>query len=211
MTTFRNLADKVEGIVVILLTSKLSSATWNAALVAKQQVSHILIEIVDSRLVTSGEGLVVLRAARAAQAGASLPEVVRIIKNTIPKVYCFYTLENLKYVRYCGRVNFPSYAVASMLNINPIFTLKDGNPKPMGIIRSRKRAASRLLKLMGERTTSSPLHVALTHADVPSEVEELKQKIEFSFNCEEIFITRFTPVMGIYCGPSVIGVTFYNE
>jgi DegV family protein with EDD domain len=155
--------------------------------------------------------LVALRAAKVAQAGASLPEVVAIVKDTIPKVHCFYTLESLKYVRYCGRVNFPSYAVASILNINPLFTLKDGNPKPMGITRSRKRAISRLLKLMKERMTSSPLHVALTHANVPSEAEELKQEIESSFNCEEIFITHFTPVMGIYCGPSVIGVTFYNE
>jgi DegV family protein with EDD domain len=211
LATFSSLANRVKGIVVILLTSELSSATWNAAFMAKQQVSHIPIEIVDSHLVTSGEGLVALRAVRVAQAGASLPEVVRIIKDTIPKVHCFYTLENLKYVRYCGRVNLPSYAVASMLNINPIFTLKDGNPKPIGITRSRKRAISHLLKLMKERTTSSPLHLALTHANAPSEVEELRQQIESSFNCEEMLITRFTPVMGIYCGPSTIGVTFYNE
>jgi len=66
----------------------------------------------------------------------------------------------------------------------------------MGITRSRKRAISHLLRLTEERVDPPPLHVALSHADAPSEAEELRQKIESSFNCEEIFITRFTPLMG---------------
>ncbi len=56
-----------------------------------------------------------------------------------------------------------------------------------------------------------PLHVAVMHADVPALARTLKQRIAAKFNCRDIFITEFTPVMGVHTGPGLVGVAFYGE
>ena len=55
-----------------------------------------------------------------------------------------------------------------------------------------------------------PLHVAVMHADALDKATTLKNRIAAQFDCAELFITEFTPVMGVHTGPGVIGIAFYN-
>ena len=55
-----------------------------------------------------------------------------------------------------------------------------------------------------------PLHVAVMHADALGEAIALRDRIAVQFDCAELFITEFTPVMGAHTGPGVIGVAFYS-
>jgi fatty acid-binding protein DegV len=69
----------------------------------------------------------------------------------------------------------------------------------------------RILKLMGQKVIrGQPLHVAVMHADALNEVIALRNRISSQFDCAELFITEFTPVMGVHTGPGVIGVAFYS-
>ena len=64
---------------------------------------------------------------------------------------------------------------------------------------------------MGEKVAGGqPLHVAVVHADALDEAIEIKNRIAAHFNCEELFVTEFTPVMGVHTGPGLIGVAFYS-
>ncbi len=56
-----------------------------------------------------------------------------------------------------------------------------------------------------------PLHVAVMHADALKRAKELRDEISSRFSCIELFITEFTPVMGVHTGPGVVGVAFYSE
>ena len=55
-----------------------------------------------------------------------------------------------------------------------------------------------------------PLHVAVMHADALDEATALRNRVLAHFDCSEIFITEFTPVMGVHTGPGLIGVAFYS-
>ena len=55
-----------------------------------------------------------------------------------------------------------------------------------------------------------PLHVIVMHADALDRAMALKEQISSRFDCTELFITEFTPVMGVHTGPGVIGVAFYS-
>jgi fatty acid-binding protein DegV len=55
-----------------------------------------------------------------------------------------------------------------------------------------------------------PLHVAVVHADALDKATDLSHRISSQFDCEEIFITEFTPVMGVHTGPGLIGIAFYS-
>ena len=69
-----------------------------------------------------------------------------------------------------------------------------------------------MLKLMEPKVVKGqPLHVAVMHADALDKAIALKDRISSRFECHEIFITEFTPVMGVHTGPGLIGVAFYSE
>lgn len=55
-----------------------------------------------------------------------------------------------------------------------------------------------------------PLHVAVMHADALDNAIILKEQLSSRFDCAELFITEFTPVMGAHIGPGLIGVVFYS-
>jgi fatty acid-binding protein DegV len=55
-----------------------------------------------------------------------------------------------------------------------------------------------------------PLHVAVMHADALDKAADLRNRIAAQFDCAELFITEFTPVMGVHTGPGLLGVAFYS-
>jgi fatty acid-binding protein DegV len=55
------------------------------------------------------------------------------------------------------------------------------------------------------------LHVAVVHADVADEAEALRVEIEERFNCVELYLGEFTPVMGAHTGPGLLGVSYYAD
>ena len=55
------------------------------------------------------------------------------------------------------------------------------------------------------------LHVAVMHADAPDKAAVLRNRIASQFDCAELFITEFTPVMGVHTGPGLLGIAFYGE
>ena len=56
-----------------------------------------------------------------------------------------------------------------------------------------------------------PVHVAVMHAAAPERAGELRDRIANRFNTVELFITEFTPVMGVHTGPGLVGAAFYAE
>jgi len=64
---------------------------------------------------------------------------------------------------------------------------------------------------MGERVGNSRVHVIVHHADELEEGEKLKARIGSSFNCAELHLTEFTPVMGVHTGPGLLAIAFYAD
>ena len=207
---FEELRGKFDGIVTIVISTEFSGA-YNSAISAKEMVSDIPIEIVDSRLATTAMGFGVIAAAKAAAAGSNMEQVVKAAWDVLKKTRLFFALDTLDYLRRGGRVNFTSAVLANLLKVKPILTIKDGKAVPVDRPRTRHRAIRRLLRLMKENVTDTPLHVVVMHADVIQDAEKLKDEAASLFQCAELFITEFTPVMGTHAGPSLIGLAFYNE
>ena len=102
--------------------------------------------------------------------------------------------------------------VNSILKIKPVFSVNGGEAHTLALPRSTESAINNILRLMGRKISKGKLvHVALMHADALEQAKMLRDKISSRFNCADIFITEFTPVMGVHTGPGVIGVAFYSE
>ena len=208
---FTTLARSAEAILCLCPPPTLS-AIYNAAQAAKDMVPHLPIQIIPLPTAASGQGLVVLAAARAAQAAQSSSEVLKIIEDITPRVRLFGIVDTLEYLRRSGRVAAVSALAASLLSVKPIFYFRDGKADLLTTARTKPRAVERLLKIMADEVKPGALlHLAVFHADAADEADRLKARLASSYNCAELLVTEFTPVMGAHTGPGLLGLAFYSE
>lgn len=191
------------------------SAMFNSALVAKNMAKTALpdvaIEVLDCTTAAAGQGLVALAAAKAATAGKDLNEVMTTARGVMERVNLFAALDTLHYLVKGGRVPQAAALVNSLLQIKPVFTLNHASARTVALPRTIPSALKRILKLMGQKVVrDQPLHVAVMHADALDKALALRDRIVSQFDCTELFITEFTPVMGVHTGPGLVGVAFYS-
>ena len=119
-------------------------------------------------------------------------------------------LDTIRHAYRSGRIPKIASMVGSALNIRPILTVS-GAVKFNSMVRSRKQGIERILRMMRDRVGNRLVHVAVTHAYAPDEAEKLKERISAEFNCIEIWLSEFSPVMGYACGTGTVGVAFYVD
>ncbi len=214
LEAYTRASQRASSILCILLSAKFSGMfnTANQAIeIAKGTLSHVVIEILDSRTATIAEGFVALAAARAAAMGKNLTEVTEAAKSVIQRVNLFVALDTLHYLVRGGRVPKAAAWASSLLQIKPVLTVADGEAHLVTNPRTTAGAMNRILQIMEQKVVrGQPLHVAVTHADALDKAIALRNQISSQFDCAELLLTEFTPVMGAHTGPGVIGVAFYN-
>jgi len=214
LEAYRKASGRAGNILCITIPSKLSGMFNSARLaveMAKEALPNVVVELLDCTTAAAGQGLVVLAAARAAASGKDLTEVVTTARSVMQRVSLFATLDTLHYLVKGGRVPKAAGLASSLLQIKPIFSVNGGDAFPVVNARTTSGAIKRILKLIGQKVVKGqPLHVAVMHADVIDRAVALSREISARFDCTELFITEFTPVMGVHTGPGVIGVAFYS-
>ncbi|MDD5339101.1 MAG: DegV family protein [Dehalococcoidales bacterium] len=212
---FRNASRRAPNILCLTEPSRFSamySSARAAVETAKEKLKNVAIEVMECTTAAAGQGLVALAAARAAAKGKSLAEVKQVVNNIMPRISLFAAIDNLRYLARSGRVPQVAAIVDTILSLKPVFTLNHANPGLAGLPRSIKGAIGRIIVLIKKNTHQGKrLHAAVMHADALEDAKILKEQITSSFNCSEIFITEFTPVMGVHTGPGLVGVAFYEE
>jgi len=214
LEAYRKVSRKAVDIFCITLSAKFSG-TFNSAQLAvemaREALPCIVIKVFDSTTAAAAEGLVVLAAAKAAYLGKSLREVADSALSVMQRVQLFVALDTLSYLVKGGRIPKIAGVAASLLKVKPILTIKDGEAHVVANARTSIGAINRILKMMEEKVVKEePLHVAVMHADALDRAIILRDEIAARFKCTMLFITEFTPVMGVHTGPGVVGVAFYS-
>lgn len=213
LQVFRTVSEKVDNILCITVSLGLS-AVYNAALDAKGLVKSerpdLNIEIMDSKSATPSEGMIALAAARAAAENKELPEVINAAEEVRDKVNAYVLLDTMRHVYRSGRIPKIASQIGSALNIRPILSLS-GVVHFNSIVRNRRQGIDRILKMMKEKTDNKPVHAAVMHAYALDEAEKLKERVAAEFNCVELWLGEFSPVMGYACGTGTVGIAFYVE
>jgi len=214
LEAYRQASNHSSGILCVTISSKLS-VVYDAALeaeeLARAELPQASIEVVDSRTATAAEGFIALAAARVAEAGKSLAEVVKVAKEVRDKVFVVALLDTIRYVYRSGRIPEIAAKAGSMLNIKPVLTISAGAVRFRGAVRNREHGIKRVLKIAKDKVGEKPVHMAVMHAYAPDDAEQLKERVSAEFNCAELWITEFSPVMGYACGTGTLGIAFYPE
>jgi DegV family protein with EDD domain len=207
--TYAKLAEKNNEILAIMLSSKLSGI-YNAAVQSAALVeSECRIEIVDSGCAVMAQGLVVIKAARAAQEGAGMDELLDLVHSNLPRSTMVAAFDTLEYLRRGGRIGKAQALLGSVLKINPLVTLRDGVVQPAGRTRSRVKAIDRLYKYAESYSYIEEL--AVEGGDCPEDVDYLVKRLGAIFPAERIYCSRTTPVIGAHTGPGLILVAVLGD
>jgi len=216
LTAYRNLSQQAESILCITLTS-LQSKTFEAALaakeIAKEELPGTTVEVFDSRSVAAALGFIVREAAQVAGRGADLADAIEAARKMMGRVNYLAMLDTFYYLARLGRIGRAAAWAGSLLDMKPVLEHNPaaGVTMPAARPRTKKKAIERMLQIMAQRTGSSPVHVMVQHADELEAAKRLAADIESRFNCAEMSITEFAPVMGVHTGPGLLAIGFYTD
>jgi DegV family protein with EDD domain len=206
---YEKLAEESEEILVITISRKLS-ATGESALKAVESVQKkCRIEIIPSQWAMMGEGLLVIAAAKAANDGKNIDELIHLTNQNISRVSMRIAFDTLEYLKRGGRIGKAKALLGSMLKVNPILGIKDGEVFPFGQERSRNKAMQNLYNFVTSYSRIEGL--AVEDATTPDEANEFAARIRDVFPEVPIYRSKVSPVIGTNVGPRVIGVSVLGD
>jgi len=202
---YQKLSEEADAIVSIHISSKLSG-TLNSALQAKKMIaSRCPIEVVNSQTVTLALGLMTTAAAKAANAGKSLQQVLAVIKEAMHNTHSLVLLDTLKYLHLGGRIGKAKALLGSILNVKPMITIRDGEVVPAGQVRSRAKGIEQLFDFVKNATNIESLAVA--YSTTFDEAQTLLQGVASIFTKGEVRLDRLGTTLGVHTGPGTLIVT----
>ena len=205
---FAELTKKSNDIVAIHVSSKLSPTFRTATRAAAPLLGRSRIVVIDSQLVSVGLGLLVSKAAEAAADGATLDEVVKLVRGLIPRIYIAFFVETLEYLERSGRVGKAQTVLGSMLSIKPLLILEDGEIVALEKVRTRAKAIEKLVEFITEFTHIEKMVVL--HSNTPEDVAALIEQVNLVLPNLDISVDHYGPVIATYVGPHALGVVVYE-
>jgi DegV family protein with EDD domain len=213
LAIYRSLAEITDNIIYIGVSKSLT-ATYSVAVQTREifltEDPKIKIELIDSKNCEGALGFLILEAARAAEAGKNLSQVIDLVQNMIPRVKYLSVLDTLRYLLKIGRIP-KSAASEEKLKYRPVIgmTNKSGlmetfPPLPVG---------QELVGLieMAEKLLSpgKPVHAMIHHSEYIEEAEVLKKLVVAKFRPVELYVTEYTPAALSSTG-LMTGLAFYS-
>ena len=141
---FKKYLDEGYKIVTLVLSSEMSG-TYQSACIAKNMLDTDDIVVIDSRNVTSGLGVLVLKACEFRDNGDNIFEIEEKIKNIIPKIKSSLSFESLDNLVRGGRLSKTAGAIGSVLGLRLILEVKDGQMSVKDKVRGSKKALKKVI------------------------------------------------------------------
>lgn len=215
LEAWRAASRRGAGVISVTVDSKISTLQRSARLaadLAPEALPGVPVAVVDSLSAGMGQGFVALAAARAIEQGLSLAEAVARAESVSRRVRMLVTLDTLDYLAKASRIPQVAAFLGGVLAIKPIIEIAGGDIHPVARVRSRRRSIEALFDLARAAIPKGArVHAAVQHAQAESEAAGIEAMLRDTFDCRELYTTEFTPIMGGYCGPGLLGVAFYCE
>ena len=211
LKAYREALSEYDAVLCLTVPSKISMMYVSACSAAERLPKNAIVHVLDTGTAAGGQALIDIAAAEAAAAGATLEEIEQLIADLRGKVRLYGLIVAPKYLARTGRVPAPLPSAASALSIKPVFTIAQGRIKLVGVVRTEKAGVDRMLLRMHADVGRKPVRVIIQHANVPWQAENLRQRVEADFNCTELRVTEFSPIIGFATGPGCLALAFRAE
>lgn len=193
------------------------SATYNSARMAAEQLAQDYPErrviTIDSLCASAGFGLLVALAVRKRDAGATLDELAAYVKDAVPGICHWFTVDDLVYLKRGGRISPTVAFVGNLLGIKPVLHVDDeGHLISMSKARGRRAAIAALAQKYGELLADPACNEAfISHGDCLQDAELLKTILERDYGANVTLITPVGTVIGAHSGPGTLALFFIGK
>ena len=208
---FRPYLEEGYEIVHLDISSELSS-TFSTASIAAEELGGVYP--VDTRMLSTGVGLLVIEAAECRDRGMSASEIAAHVASLTDKVDTSFVLDTLDFMWKGGRCSGVTALGANLLHLKPALEMSGGKLGVYKKYRGNIRAVYKQYvteRLQGK--SIRPGHVFITNSgEVDEEVlAELDALIRATIPVKEIHHTTAGCTVASHCGPKTLGVLFINE
>ena len=209
---FEKYSKEYDGVIHINISSHFSSCFQNACLAAEDYPN---VRVIDSKNLSTGQGLVVLKACELAKTCDDLDAIAAELNEFTGKVEASFLLDQLKYMVKGGRCSAVVALGANLLNLKPCIEVKDGK---MSVVKKYRGNYSKCLasyvkdRLSGREEDLQHGHLFVTKTPVTDECYSAVMKVVNENNYfDRVHETNAGCTVSCHCGPGTLGVLFVRK
>ena len=208
---FEKFAGDYDGVIHINIGSGFSSCYQNACLAAEDFPN---VRVVDSMNLSTGQGLVVLEAARLAQEATDLDELANALREYTTRVEASFLLSRLDYMVKGGRCSSVVALGANLLNLKPCIEVKNGK---MAVVKKYRGNFDKALSMyvkdrLADREDLAGDILFVTKTPVSEECyTAVMNAVEQYGKFDTIYETNAGCTVSCHCGPGTLGVLFVRK
>jgi len=201
---YRELSEAGHTIIVLAPSAKVSG-TFRSAEVAAKDFPDADIRVVDTNIIASGLGDIVLLANQWANEGVDADAIIQRVLDMSKRWKVYFVVDTLEYLRKGGRIGGAQALVGSLLQVKPILTWEGDQITSLESQRTQKRALARLRELVYSQCPRNDNgHLSVMHGAAEEMAKELSEALVG-------FINELPPAVLTHAGPGVLGVSFFTE
>lgn len=204
---------KQEGFTHVLAIHISSGLSGTAQLIENlsDQVSDLVVKVIDSKNISMGLGYTVIEAARELAQNVSFEALCAHVQETLTKMKVYFVLETLEYLTKGGRIGKVAGTLGQILHLKPIITVnEEGVYTTYAKVRGRKKSVDRLFEIIKGHLAKPMMNVAVCHGAALEEAQDLIGRIKKLGNVGELLTAHVSPVIGVHTGPGTLGFVVYQ-
>jgi len=205
----RLLADPDDEVLSIHLSSGMSG-TLNSAYIAAEQTEPRRIHLYDVRTSGLGLGFMVMQAVKLAAGGAGVDEIIKVLDGMQPRTHIYFLVGTMKYLIEGGRIGKAAGVAASILQIKPILTVKDGIVDVFERPRTMRTARDRMWALIDQAVLQGIESIGFHYTGNRAEVEAIQTEFTKRTGIPSI-LSQLGPVVGCHTGPDTMAVVIVDQ
>ncbi|MGB9595780.1 MAG: DegV family protein [Candidatus Poribacteria bacterium] len=206
--TYTKIGDE-DDIVSIHISLDMSKTAQSAS-TAQKQLPGYKINVIDSRTVSVGLGIIVLELAKAAKDGADINEILRLTDELKSKIRVYFSVDSLDYLQKGGRIGKAQGFLGTMLKIKPLLAVADGFVSPVERVRGSSRLISRMVEIVKEDAQRGKnMKCAFIFGENLFSCNELIFHLKSEVQFEELYRNYIGTVITSHAGPTAFGLGYY--
>lgn len=209
---FEPIVKSGDAIVHFTISSEMSSCYQNACIAAQELGGEI--HVVDSRNLSTGIGLLVIKACKLRDEGSSAQEIFDAVTALIPQVRTTFVIDSLEYLAKGGRCSAIAALGANMLKLKPCIIVSDGQ---MSVGKKYRGNMTKMLPQyvadqLGTGESVDPDCIFVEHTGAaPEIVQKVCDQVRALVSPSDLYIVVAGSTISSHCGRNVLGVIYFEK
>lgn len=205
------LKDNYESIVIISVSSKLSG-TYDSLV----KYSNVLkksgypIEVIDSKLNSVAQGLLVAEIAQMVEQGKNMEDILKSAQEIIPRTEIYVALDTFKNSLKSGRVPKIIGKIGVFFKLRPIISLdKEGKGAAFSIAISKKALMKKILDLVKSKNGEQKIFkYAVVHSGDEKNAKIFAKQVEEILGLKPEYICEISSITALHAGEKAVAIGF---